>query len=698
MGKRTRASLIIAFCLCAAQAYAASRVGARGAAPGADLRKLVIWGSECREPEGQGLAFGGQHQTADDGRPHTRVLRDGAWVPILGQLRAKNPLQKHHDRLWALRTALRDALGRARYIYFQGRAAEEETAFLKEQVNPALEALAGDLAKAEQALAALTGLDEYQAGQVKSALAHIKAVGDALKPFAGRTGPDRLAKMRQAQVALELAAEALGAEPPGRVCSPVVYDSKTKRYVLFGGDHFDYLTNDVWVFDPAEQRWFQQHPADAPEPRANHTITADGDGTVTVSGGYAYADRWDYGARPYARMEPGKWVYDLAADAWTAASGGKAFPATTRRYRAERFLPEYYMAGARPDAAAHEATLKAVPANTWVAMKPSKRPQKEQDGRGWGTTVLDPDHDLLLQWGGGHSAAGGTDVLHYHLATNRWEQPYPIEYCLGQVASPSAYPGGYNFNRHPWIIMHAYKSYAYETALKRLVLTGRNINWKYRHDTWFYLYDPLIGEWTTRHPLNPKMLSVHYFLNSRVIAGPAGLLFWGKGSTAFRLNCKALTWEQLKFEGALPTAGTDGGGLVYDPKRNRMLMVTKPWKPQNQGIFSGTIHVLDLKTMKASALQPKGAGKLKTTFLREAAYNPEADLFLWAWRAKGRMLAYDPAGNRWVTLAIGGSAPFGFSTGHVYDAKRGLHWVAGGGGAVYCLRLDAATADVQDVK
>jgi hypothetical protein len=66
--------------------------GTRGGAPGVDLKQVVIWGSTCKQPEGEGLAFGGQDQRASDGRPHTRILRDGDWIRIDEELRKRNPL------------------------------------------------------------------------------------------------------------------------------------------------------------------------------------------------------------------------------------------------------------------------------------------------------------------------------------------------------------------------------------------------------------------------------------------------------------------------------------------------------------------------------------------------------------------------------------------------------------------------------
>ena len=41
--------------------------------PDVDIKSRVIWGSTCDGPEGSGLAFGGQDQRSDDGRPAVGV-------------------------------------------------------------------------------------------------------------------------------------------------------------------------------------------------------------------------------------------------------------------------------------------------------------------------------------------------------------------------------------------------------------------------------------------------------------------------------------------------------------------------------------------------------------------------------------------------------------------------------------------------
>ena len=670
--------------------------GTPGGAPVGKMRDVVIWGSELALGDGRGLAFGGQHQRSADGRPRTRVLRDGEWQPIVDQLRANNPLQETADRLNEVASQMARIAARGRYIYLQGADTRAQRADYERDVAPRLSTVADALDEARASLAAASGLQGYEAEQARRALARIGSP-EAVATDAWPLAPESLRRLRDAGVAVERAAELLDAEPPARVVSPLAYDSATGLYVLFGGDHYDFLMNDLWTFDPLVQRWQQHHPDGAPPPRGNHAIEAPGDGTITVSGGYTYADKDSYGAKLYVQLGPDAWRYDLEARRWVPPDGQQLVEAGVRQYRSAVWLPEHYLSGERPDAAAHERTLASLPANTWVAMEPPLRPQALQLTRDWGTSVMSPDHDLFLQWGGGHSAHCGTDVLHYHFATNRWEQPYPVEVCLGNLYSTAHYPGGFSFNGNPWMIMHAYKSYAYDTSLRNLVLTGRTANWKYRHDPYFYLYDPTVGDWTSRHPLHEKLHQTQIFLNSRVHGSPQGVLFWGRDSSAFRLDPGSLEWKEFDFEGTLPTSGTDGGGMVFDPLRNRMLVVRKKWQPGG-GSFNGQMHALDLDGMKATALSPAGARAVPKLFLREPAYNAQADLFLWSWqdwKVKGNMVAYDPKGNRWVSLDIGGKAPFGVSTGHVYDERRGLHWVTNHRGQVWALRLDAATANLR---
>jgi hypothetical protein len=270
-------------------------------------------------------------------------------------------------------------------------------------------------------------------------------------------------------------AESRESEPPPRALSPIAYDAKSKLFVVFGGDHFDYLTNDTWVFDPAMRRWTKRHPPSAPPPRANHVLKALGDGTIVLSGGYTYTSSTDYVGAQYRDHNDGEWVYDVAADGWT----GKGGVEETRVYRTGRLHPDYYIKDPTPDPKAFADWLAAVAVNTWTLTRPPQLPALNRD---WGSAVLDPDRDLILRWSGGHSAHGGTDVLQYHMNTNRWELTMPVEFPLGQLYSNTDYPEGWNFNHRPWITGHTYQNYGYDPNLKKMLFTGKR--------EFCYVYDP----------------------------------------------------------------------------------------------------------------------------------------------------------------------------------------------------------------
>ena len=148
--------------------------------------------------------------------------------------------------------------------------------------------------------------------------------------------------------------------------------------------------------------------------------------------------------------------------------------------------------------------------------------------RTWGHAVLDPDHDMLLVFSGGHSAHCGSDVLHYHLSANRWELPFPIEFPLGQTYSNESYPEGFNLNRRPWVTGHTYQSYNYDPGSKRMYLNA------WAHNT--YVYDPAVGDWTGRFPKPKPMAYNDCFYTLNTVATPHGLHCWTAGGGVFRLD------------------------------------------------------------------------------------------------------------------------------------------------------------------
>ena len=672
-----------------------------------DLKQRIIWGAECRGPEGGGLAFGGQDQDAEDGRPHTRVLESGQWRAVHQELQAANPLQPFYDRAWALRNQAKNVRARARHVYFEGRPEREEAAFLQDEVAPRqaslteqLESLAGELAKADG--------DEYARGQIRFALDHLKLAKARLAPDSGRLNAEAIKRWREAQIHLELAAEALDAEPPPRAidCGPprkqgetsapppgIVYDAKTRLYLIFGGDHLDYLTNDTWLFDPAEGKWLQRHPQAAPPPRANHRLEALGGGKVRMTGGYTYTSNTDYCGGQYADLDDGEWIYDVESNTW---SGGRPVAPDRRVYRTGPFHPDYYLQGDRPDAAVFQAWLSRLPVNRWVPTDPPFRPRLNRD---WGTARIDPDRDLMLRWSGGHSAHGGTDVLHFHFATNRWELPFPVEFPLGQLYSNTSYPRGPNFNLRPWMTGHTYQNYAYDPPSKKLIKAGRP-----RH---YYLYDPDVADWIGRGEKPPAMTYNSCFYDLTLVATPHGTVCWGKNGRVCLFGGKPPGWTELELSGdGLPGACVDNSTIAYDGRRDRVLMLRKPY---GKDPYDGQVYALDMRTHAVGALSPGAAEQAHTfAYIDRCCYDAEHDLVLMATYLSERggqtpTPAYDCAENRWILLDVqyqlgeryGRTVrvfPHGRSCGIMFDPQRKLIWGTDTNSQVYVLRLDPEAA------
>jgi hypothetical protein len=656
--------------------------------PGTDLKERVIWGATCPGPEGVELAFGGQDQAADDGQPHTRLRIQGEWQSIAADLRARNPLQKAHDRCQVLARRQKDAAARVRRLHFAGLTAEAEAKRVKEEVLPLLEPINRDLS----ALAA--ELKSHDAEQARYAARSLEAALEQARhlpmAFLNRPLPAVLQDVTALQIALEKTAEALDAEPPPRALAPLAYDRKSNRFVLFGGDHLDYLTNDTWTFDPTEKKWRQHHPQAAPPPRANHTLKATGDGKVVLSGGYTYTSNTDYMGGQYRDLGDGDWTYDLAANTW---AGGRGVAPDERVYRTGPFHPDFYLQGPKPDAAAFAARLGSLPANTWVMTAPPRLPRLNRD---WGTAVLDPDRDLILRFSGGHCAHGGTDVLHFHLASNRWELPFPVEFPLGQLYANTSYPDGFNFNLRPWITGHSYQNYGYDPLAHAMLFTGRP-----RHT---YVYNPDVADWEGRFPKPKGMTYDSCFYTLTLCPTPRGLVCWTQAGDLFRFQAERKAWTKIEQRGGkMPGSVVDNSTIVHDSKRNRLLCARKGYGDRSR--YDGELHTLDLETGKVGKLLPGGmAAAAAIPYLCQLRYDARNDLILVGATLPPddsglrRTPAYDCSANRWVSLKIGGDDPSGktgrnVSLGLMYDARRNLFWAVDTDSKVYVLRLEPSRAD-----
>ena len=239
--------------------------------------------------------------------------------------------------------------------------------------------------------------------------------------------------------------------------------------------------------------------------------------------------------------------------------------------------------------------------------------------RDWGTAVLDLDHGLILRFSGGHRH-GGSDVLHYHLASNRWELPFPVEFPLGQTYTNTEYPEGFNLNQRPWVTGHTYQNYGYESALRKMLFTGR--------DQGCYVYDPEIGDWTGRIA-KPKPMSYNScFYTLTLCPTPKGLVCWTAHGEVLRFDPAKQEWIEIQQQGGkLPGAVVDNSTVVFDSRRGRLIFARKGYGDNNR--FDGHLQTLDPESGEAGELVPENAAAaVAVPYLCQLRYDLEHDLLL----------------------------------------------------------------------
>jgi hypothetical protein len=522
-----------------------------------------------------------------------------------------------------------------------------------------------------------------------------------------------------------------GRQPPPRANSRLAYDPVNRQVVLFGGDRLDRLLADTWVFDSAMGTWVERTPARSPSPRGGHALLwLPRAKKVLLLGGYTYTSTTDYVAPLYRPLPVEAWTYDVATDrwdflrrwdqpagpanaflsaavddgdtvlvldaqnrAWTCridatkpdSAGAEKFgagPAAVTR-RTGSHDPAWYREGVpAADPAKVAAELKDLPANRWVVRPTPKRPGMNMD---WGSAVLDPAHDQIVRFSGGHSAYSGTAPVVYDVKTDRYSLPFAPEYPAEYVYSNDQVRGEWSFGGNPWMTGHTYKSTGYDPNLKCLVFGPHEYT---------YFFDPAAGTWARSPGLNPYRPD---FYNVTVCATPAGAAVWadardGGKPGLWRLDAGAREWKPPPLKGELPAKSPDRHGMAYDAKRDRLLLFS------DVGPKKGNVAAYSLKTGEATWLDPAGAGRALVPS-RETAYLPGLDLVLVGGRVKDadgawRWLAYDGAANAWVGLELGGDDPIGKagafnnSVGIVYDPARGLVWAVGQYSHVHVLRPD----------
>ena len=554
----------------------------------------------------------------------------------------------------------------------------------------------------------------------------------------------------------------LKTQPPPRALSPMVFDPKTKKIVLFGGDRLDQLYADTWVYDCAARTWEEKKPAVSPSPRFGHALLRlPKSGQLVLVGGKGYTSSTAYNTMLYKALPFEAWTYDVERNEWallhrlekdapaqvpngagcaavadddTVLFIGGAEPGSAKgvvhsawtcrldptkvdkdgtakfgvkpgtvETRTGSFDPEWYTKDVPPaDPKAVAVVLDKLASNTWTTLTCPRWPENRQGG-GWSTVTLDTDRDELLHMGGGHSSYFGNDMAHYDIKTGRWSIAARPQFAL-EFNYDLTGPGLWAFNGAPWG-NHNYHCYAYDPTIRRVV---------YIKGTTTVLYDPVTRAWPHAEKFDKLPFHPSKYINY-LCTTPQGVYCWTQQlGNQSRFGLWKLeggkVWKEVKTTGApLPRPETDGSTITYDRRRDRLLITTTSGKDGPHG----QVWAADLKTGEVKTLNPAGMDLIKgNRFARESVYLPKGDLVMLGYLlpADGGTVVpfYDCENNRWLTAKMPGADFFNrgkpgasVDLGLVYDPKRDVVWATLCNlhpGSLQAVRIDAATLGAQPLK
>jgi len=299
-------------------------------------------------------------------------------------------------------------------------------------------------------------------------------------------------------------------EPPPRMATRLVCDTRNEVLVLFGGDAQTHFLADTWIYDTRIKQWRVSKALGGPPARAGHfTVYDPNTGWVIIGGGYnrdELTDMWAYSALEDRWMKlngetPVGWYItaDIKPDEGLIICTTATKSDQMMRKCDELFLVRStYAFEVDPDGLVDEtaiptrqepiykrsieerttaldvtrreeqkARLQSMPNNTWTLLS---NPGRAAPLRTWGSCAFDTDRGQIIYWGGGHCGYGGNDYDFYDVVEHTWiSSPEMPDY------PPRAWNRGINlagvtFNGAPWI-RHGRKVYAYDPVSKKIINT-----------------------------------------------------------------------------------------------------------------------------------------------------------------------------------------------------------------------------------
>jgi Galactose oxidase, central domain len=590
----------------------------------------------CYDAESKKIVlFGGFGVEAPEGRPGTWYFdceKDQWSKPGLGPKELGEASTKVRTLGKRARTLRRDAQYLMGLLGKERKKAEEELAAETGKLHGLHEAL-----KVVMVVLSLRP-KEWPAQEDEARLAAATKLVDRATAAVGKArglkGTALIAALEEAEDMLVYSAvDALRTQPPPRCNADMVYDSRNKLVVLFGGNHLDFKMCDTWVLDTARNHWTQRKPKLSPPPQSTHSMAyLEKSGRVFLA---SHAGNWTYDAKgnawkPVAGKTPrcsafrvdglpgtdtviglatAQWSHKMTAYAYrveaaaapTKHKPGKP-PLSAPLPKTARYSRKWYDDLPAPDPAAFAAKIKNLPENVWTPLKS----EKQIRARTWSSCTFDSKRRELIYWGGGHSGNVNSNVDHFSMRTGRWSRNLDSTWKPWPYGAKAACPQGRTYYDEPWT-MHARKTYAYDPISGKVIMAFVGGGGGYqlrdgRKGRYTWIYDPRSGGW-------PERIDTPFRCgyNGAAVTTPKGVMLLDRGQM-WKLDLKARKWAKVGPRQKM--GGGEYDTMVYDSKRDRLVYL------------AGKIHYFPLATQKWEAAKATGIRS------RDAVYVPSQDVIL----------------------------------------------------------------------
>ncbi len=470
----------------------------------------------------------------------------------------------------------------------------------------------------------------------------------------------------------------LGAQPPPRMNTRMVADTRNNRLVLFGGDGQKAYLADTWIFELVSRTW-RASTAPGPPPRAGHfTVFDPQSGLVMIGGGYNREDLRDM------------WAYDAAADKWRNVAGetptgfyisadiapeqrlillttdtrrpgdtrgcNALYPVrTTYGYRIDtatmlrdaahtRYAPMPKREALETNSVPVKAPdLRNIPVNRWVHLA---NPGRVAPLRTWGTATFDTDRGAILYWGGEHCGYSGSDVDEYLVDQHTWRGEREPEYP-GRGFDKGVALAGVTFSGAPFTV-HGRKIYAYDPVSKRMIIVrplnltdGYQPQWTKAEKSdcpqcATFSYDPVRQTWerkasapfgvtalvTTPRGVIGATVAWRGRLNRAGYITESGQA--SEDNPLYLFEAAKNQWTRLGPPQVSPGNLYEMTSLAYDTRREQVIL-------HGGGKNRDEVWTFDLKTKRWRNMQPKVVapeGAAAPVCTRESVYIPSEDVVL----------------------------------------------------------------------